>query len=73
VRRFLNGGDKAKVSVFFRGREIVHRDLGRKLLDRFIEDTEDIADVESMPRMEGRSMTLMLTAKSHKSEKKSKS
>lgn len=73
VRRFLNGGDKAKISVFFRGREIVHRDLGRKLLDRFVEDTEDIADVESTPRMEGRSMTLMLTAKSHKSEKKSKS
>jgi translation initiation factor IF-3 len=73
VRRFLNGGDKAKVSVFFRGREIVHRDLGRKLLDRFVEDTADIGEVESKPRMEGRSMTLILAAKSHKSEKKQKS
>jgi len=72
VRRFLKGGDKAKVSVFFRGREIVHRDLGRKLLERFIEDTEDLGEVESTPKMEGRSMTLILAAKAHKSEKKQK-
>ena len=70
VRRFLTGGDKAKVSVWFRGREIVHRDLGRKLLERFIEDTQDIGEVESEPKMEGRNMTLILMAKPHKPEKK---
>jgi translation initiation factor IF-3 len=70
VRRFLTAGDKAKVSVWFRGREIVHRDLGRKLLERFIEDTQDIGEVESHPKMEGRNMTLVLMAKAHKPEKK---
>jgi translation initiation factor IF-3 len=72
VKRFLDGGDKAKVSVMFRGREIVHRDLGRKLLDRFVEDTKDIGEIESMPKMEGRNMTMVLTAKSQKNEKKAK-
>ena len=72
VKRFLEGGDKAKVSVVFRGREIVHRDLGRKLLDRFIEETKDIGEIESMPKMEGRNMTMILAAKSQKSEKKAK-
>ncbi len=69
VRRFLEGGDKAKVSVMFRGREIVHRDLGRKLLDRFIEETKDIGEVEMMPKMEGRNMTMILIAKSDKKSK----
>lgn len=73
ARRFLEGGDKAKVSVMFRGREIVHRDLGRKLLDRFIKEIEDIGEVESMPKMEGRNMTMVLMAKSQKSETKPKS
>lgn len=73
VKRFLEGGDKAKVSVVFRGREIVHRELGRKLLDRFIEDTKEIGEVESMPKMEGRNMTMILMAKSQKSDKKAKS
>jgi translation initiation factor IF-3 len=70
VLRFLEGGDKAKVSVVFRGREIVHRELGRKLLDRFIEETKDVGDVESMPKMEGRSMTMILVAKTAKAQKK---
>ena len=72
VKRFLEHGDKAKVSVVFRGREIVHRDLGRKLLDRFIEDTKEIGEVEMMPKMEGRNMNMVLIAKAQKSEKKSK-
>ncbi|MCP4396790.1 MAG: translation initiation factor IF-3 [bacterium] len=70
VIRFLEGGDKAKVSVIFRGREIVHRELGRKLLDRFIEETKDVGDVESMPKMEGRSMTMILVAKTAKAQKR---
>jgi len=66
VKRFLREGDKAKVSVLFRGREIVHRDLGQKLLDRFIEDTKEFGDIESAPKMEGRMLIMLLTAKSSK-------
>jgi translation initiation factor IF-3 len=72
AKRFLEHGDKAKVSVMFRGREIVHRDLGRKLLDRFIEDTKELSEVEMMPKMEGRNMTMVLVAKAQKSDKKPK-
>jgi len=72
VKRFLESGDKAKVSVVFRGREIVHKDLGQKLLERFIEQTQELGEVESMPKMEGRNMTMVLVAKTQKSEKKSK-
>ena len=72
VKRFLEGGDKAKVSVMFRGREIVHRDIGRKLLDRFIEDTKELGEVEMMPKMEGRNMTMILMSKSQKGDKKAK-
>ncbi len=70
VKRFLKGGDKAKISVVFRGREIVHKDLGQKLLERFIEDTQDFGEVESLPQMEGRNMMLILMPKSQKSVKK---
>lgn len=73
VKRFLESGDKAKITVVFRGREIVHKDLGQKLLERFIEETKDIGEIESMPKMEGRNMTMILVAKSQKSDKKSKS
>ncbi|MDY0094607.1 MAG: translation initiation factor IF-3 [Candidatus Vecturithrix sp.] len=72
VKRFLEGGDKAKISVVFRGREIVHKDLGQKLIDRFLEATQEIAEVESPAKMEGRNMTVVLVTKSQKSEKKSK-
>lgn len=70
VKRFLSDGDKAKVSVVFRGREIVHKHIGEKLLERFIEDTKDYGELESTPKMEGRALTILLTAKSHKPEKK---
>ncbi len=72
VKRFLEHGDKAKISVVFRGREIVHRDLGRKLLDRFIEDAKELGEIEMMPKMEGRNMTMVLMAKSPKGDKKTK-
>jgi translation initiation factor IF-3 len=72
ARRFLDGGDKAKVSIMFRGREIVHRDLGRQLLDRFVEDTADIGEIESKPKMEGRNMTMVLAAKTSKKDKEQK-
>jgi len=58
--KFLSQGDKVKVLVFFRGREITHPDLGRNMLMRVMEETKDIAVVEQAPKMEGRSMTLLL-------------
>jgi translation initiation factor IF-3 len=70
VKRFLNDGNKAKISVGFRGREIVHKDIGRKLLERFIEDTREIGEIESMPKMEGRNMTVILVSKTQKTDKK---
>lgn len=60
IRRFLEGGDRCKVTVFFRGREIVHKDRGLMVLERVQQDTEDIAKVESKPTSEGRTMTMML-------------
>ncbi|GAB4331852.1 MAG: hypothetical protein Kow0099_03360 [Candidatus Abyssubacteria bacterium] len=63
VRKFLEEGNKAKITVRFRGREMVHLELGRKVLDRLIEDTQDVATVEQQPKVEGRSMTLVLAPK----------
>ena len=60
VRRFLEEGNKAKVTVIFRGREMAHTELGRRILDRIIVDLEEIATVEQMPKQEGRNMTIVL-------------
>jgi translation initiation factor IF-3 len=60
IVKFLAGGDRCKVTVFFRGREIVHKDRGLKVLERVVEDTVELAKVESRPMSEGRTMTMML-------------
>ncbi len=60
IRRFLEQGDRCKVSVFFRGREIVHKDRGETILDRIIEDTKDIGKVEQEARAEGRILQMLL-------------
>ena len=60
ARKFLTKGDKVKVSIRFRGRAITHKDLGRKVLDRMAEECKDISSIEQRPKMEGRSMFLML-------------
>jgi translation initiation factor IF-3 len=60
VRRFLEHRDKVKITVRFRGREITHPELAEALLQRVVEEVEDLASVESGPRMEGRTMTLVL-------------
>lgn len=60
IRRFLEGGDRCKVTIFFRGREIVHRDRGQAMLDRVVEATKDIAKVEQEARSEGRTLFMML-------------
>ncbi|MGB1094936.1 MAG: translation initiation factor IF-3, partial [Paracoccaceae bacterium] len=58
--RFLENGDKAKVTLRFRGREMAHQNLGRELLERVADDVKDMGKVENMPKMEGRQMTMMI-------------
>lgn len=57
---FLEDQDKVKVTIRFRGREMAHQDIGRQQLERIIEDTADIANVEQYPKMEGRQMGMLL-------------
>ncbi len=60
VFKFLENGDKVKVTLRFRGREMAHQNLGRELLERVAEDVKDIGKVENMPKMEGRQMVMMI-------------
>ncbi len=60
VFKFLANGDKVKISLRFRGREMAHINLGRELLERVAEDVKDVGKVESMPKMEGRQMIMMI-------------
>jgi len=63
LRRFLDEGNKAKVTLRFRGREMAHQDLGRDLLKRVETDLADEITVEQYPRMEGRQMVMMISPK----------
>ncbi len=60
VFKFLEEGDKVKITLRFRGREMAHQELGRQLLERVAEDVKEIGKVESMPRLEGRQMVMMI-------------
>ena len=60
ARRFLDDGDKVKVTIRFRGREMAHQDLGMKVLDRVREDLDEMAKVEQSPLKEGRMMTMVI-------------
>lgn len=60
MERFLKEGNKAKVSVIFRGREILHPDIGERILKRVIELTKELAVVEQFPKLEGRAMVMVL-------------
>jgi len=60
IREFLHEANKARVTVMFRGREITHRELGQNVLQRVIDDTREVAVIESTPRMEGRQMFMIL-------------
>jgi len=64
--RFLNDGDKAKVTLRFRGREMAHQEIGRDLLKRIEGDLTDYGTVEQYPRMEGRQMVMVLGPKKTK-------
>jgi len=63
MRRFLEEGDKAKITMRFRGREIANQELAMKLMQRILADVEDLGKVELAPKMEGRQMIMILVAK----------
>ncbi len=71
VVRFLNGGDKVKVMIMFRGREQSRPEMGVRLLQRLADDVADLATVESMPRQDGRNMTMVLAPTKKKQQTKS--
>jgi translation initiation factor IF-3 len=60
VERFLAEGSKVKVTIMFRGREMAHPELGKKILDRIAEQVKDVANIESSPRVDGRNMVMVL-------------
>lgn len=60
VREFLTEGDKVKVTIWFRGREMVHQDIGRKILERMANDLADVAHVERSPLLEGKNMSQIM-------------
>ncbi|MEE8506910.1 MAG: translation initiation factor IF-3 [Kiloniellales bacterium] len=63
INRFIEEGDKVKVTMRFRGREMAHQDLGLKVLDRVRDQLEEVAKVEQFPRVEGRQMTMVVAPK----------
>lgn len=63
VHRFIDHGNKVKITLRFRGREMAHQDLGMKLLQRVKEDTSEIAKIESEPKLEGRQMMMVIAPK----------
>ncbi len=64
IKRFLESGSKVKVTLMFRGREIVHSSLGRKVFDGVLEELSERASVDFAPKMEGRQMVMILSPKS---------
>jgi len=63
IERFLEDGDKVKATIFFRGREMAHPEIGRRILERLLEDLGEQAIAESMPRQEGNQMHTILAPK----------
>ncbi len=66
LTRFLEEGDKTKITVRFRGREMAHRELGMNMLKRLEKDLEELAAVEQYPKMEGRQMVMVMAPKKRK-------
>ena len=69
VKRFLENGDKAKVVIFFKGREIVHREFGMRVLERVAAATEETAVIEQQAKQEGRTLVMILAPKNTKTKK----
>ncbi|MBI3648161.1 MAG: translation initiation factor IF-3 [Actinobacteria bacterium] len=71
VERFLRAGSRVKVTIMFRGREMAHTDLGRRILDRLVEDLKELATVDAMPKQEGRNMIMVIAPNKKHGEKRS--
>jgi translation initiation factor IF-3 len=69
AREWLEGGDKVKATIWFRGREMTHRELGARILEKLEKDLIDVGEVEARPRMEGNQMFIILGPKRHKTAK----
>ena len=69
AREWLEGGDKVKATIWFRGREMTHRELGARILEKLEKDLIEVGEVEARPRMEGNQMFIILGPKRHKSAK----
>jgi translation initiation factor IF-3 len=63
LQEFLKRGDKVKVTMMFKGREMTHMDLGRKILDRLSSEVSSVGEIEENPRLEGRIITMVIKAK----------
>ena len=61
IERFLEDGDKVKATIFFRGREMAHPEIGRRILERLVDELADVAIAETMPRLEGNQMHTILS------------
>lgn len=66
LTRFLEEGDKAKITLRFRGREMAHQEIGMRMLERLRTDLDELGQVEQMPRMEGRQMVMVIAPKRRK-------
>tara|TARA_A100001037_G_C14979361_1_gene557353 strand:- start:645 stop:974 length:330 start_codon:yes stop_codon:yes gene_type:complete len=60
AKKFISKGDKVKFTIKFKGREMQHLDIGKNLMNRIIDDTKDIAKVETQPKFEGKQMTMII-------------
>jgi len=69
AREWLEGGDKVKATIWFRGREMTHRELGARILEKLEKDLIEVGEVEARPRMEGNQMFIILGPKRHKGVK----
>jgi translation initiation factor IF-3 len=72
AREWLTGGDKVKATIWFRGREMTHRELGARILEQLEKDLADVGDVEMRPRMEGNQMFTIFAPRKHKKPEGSK-
>ena len=72
VTRFLEAGNKVKITIMFRGREMAHTDLGRRILDRLVEDLGEMILVEMMPKQEGRNMIMVIAPNKRYQEQQAK-
>jgi translation initiation factor IF-3 len=69
VIRFLRAGSRVKVTIMFRGREMAHTELGRRILDRLVDDLKDLATVDSAPKQDGRNMIMVIAPTKRQAER----